>query len=303
MVEEILKDLQEAAGGLPVPPSPAAYFEGCRRRHACAPDDILLFSRQDAAELRRRSATSHLHRRFVLVNCLKTSGVVSVDGIPFTLSPGQSHLVFPQSYHHFLDLEEPSILWLMVTFETSEPERLAPLRQRSLKLDQRDQRDLKAMVSWFSGPGRETRADALSHTLSALLCRMCERVGRRGDDATLVPSRPFAAIWQRLQHELEALPPEHLRIVPLAKRMNISERHLREKFHEQFGVSLGTYLRNYRIRRAIGLLTTSDLSLAEIADRCGYRSPASFHRAFREHTGAAPGAFRQSMPRKSRRLS
>ncbi len=69
---------------------------------------------------------------------------------------------------------------------------------------------------------------------------------------------------------------------------------LREKFKTQFGVALGTYLRNYRIRRAIGLLTTSSLSLEEVADRCGYGSAASFHRAFQEITGTTPGQFRRS---------
>jgi AraC family transcriptional regulator of arabinose operon len=278
-----------------MPPSPAAYFEGSRRQHACAPDDILLFSRVDAHDLRRRSAESHLHRRFCLVNCLQTAGVVSVDGIPFALEPGHSHVVFPQSYHHFLDLRQSSILWLMVTFETVEPERLAPLRQRSFRLGDDDLRALRDMVGWFSGPARERRGDALSHTLSQLLCRACERIVERGNESPLVPTRPFAGIWQRLQQSLESLPPEELRIGHLARRMKISERHLRERFHQQFGVSLGTYLRNYRIRRAIGLLTTSDLSLAEIADRCGYRSATAFHRAFLQHTGSAPGAFRRSV--------
>lgn len=290
-MDQAIRLLHQNARKLPTPPSPAAYFEGCRRRHVCAPDDVLLFSRVDAHELRRRSAESHLHRRFVLVNCLETPGVVSVDGIPFALKPGQSHLVFPQSYHQFLDLEQSSLLWLMVTFETTEPERLAPLRQRSLDLDAEDHRDLDRMVSRFSRTADDARGDFLSLTLSQMLCRLCERTGEQ--ERPDVPPRPFAGIWQRLQKELEALPPEELRIAPLANRLRISDRHLREKFKEQFGVQLGTYLRNYRIRRAIGLLVSSDLSLAEISDRCGYQSASSFHRAFVRHTGMRPSGFRK----------
>lgn len=290
-MDQAIRSLHRNARALPTPPSPAAYFEGCHRRHACSPDDVLLFSRLDAHELRRRSAESHLHRRFVLVNCLETPGVVSVDGIPFTLKPGQSHLVFPQSYHQFLDLEHSSILWLMVTFETSEPERLAPLRQRRLNLDADDRGDLARMVSCFSNTANESRGDLLSLTLSQMLCRLCERTGEHG--RADIPPRPFAGIWQKLQKELEALPPEELRIAPLAHRLRISDRHLREKFKAQFGVQLGTYLRNYRIRRAIGLLTSTDLSLAEISDRCGYHSASSFHRAFLQHTGMRPSQFRQ----------
>lgn len=286
-----VRQLHKNARELPTPPSPAAYFEGCRRHHACAPDDVLLFSRVDAHELRRRSAESHLHRRFCLVNCLETAGTVSVDGIPFALKPGQAHLVFPQSYHHFLDLADPRILWLMVTFETDEPERLAPLRQLTLNLHLADHRDLGRMVSRFSNAADQDRGDFLSLTLSQMLCRLCGRAGEHG--RTDLPARPFAGLWPRLQKELESLPPEELRIAPLAERLRISDRHLREKFKAQFGVQLGTYLRNYRIRRAIGLLTSTRLSLAEISDRCGYRSASSFHRAFIRHTGMKPADFRR----------
>ena len=156
-----LRLLHQNARRLPTPPSPAAYFEGCRRRHACSPDDVLLFSRIDSHELRRRSAESHLHRRFCLVNCLETAGTVSVDGVPFALEPGNAHLVFPQSYHQFLNLKDSRILWLMVTFETTEPERLAPLRQLTLKLNAEDHRDLGRMVSCFSDTTEGKRGDTL----------------------------------------------------------------------------------------------------------------------------------------------
>ena len=291
-----LSEFHRAVARLPVPPSPTAYFEGERRVHACSPDDILLFCRLDAHDLQRRSAESHLHRRFLLVSCLETGGTLSVDGIPFPLTPGPAHLVFPQSYHHFVNLAHSTLLWLMVTFETPEPERLTTLRQRTLSLADPDLDDLGAMVQRFQSPPAQGRGDALSATLSALLCRLCARVATEEPALTITPAQPYAGLWQRLQHELEHLPPEELRIVPLAKRLRISERHLREKFQTQFGVALGVYLRNYRIRRAIGLLTTSDLSLAEIADRCGYRSPASFHRAFQSHTGATPSSFRDRRP-------
>ena len=103
-------------------------------------------------------------------------------------------------------------------------------------------------------------------------------------------------LWQRLQIQLDKLPPDQLRVGPLAGKLAVSERHLREKFGEQFGVSIGRYLREYRLRRAVGLLITSNLSIAEIADLCGYQSSPAFHRAFIKHAGMAPGRFRQERP-------
>ncbi|MGB6220224.1 helix-turn-helix domain-containing protein [Haloferula sp.] len=289
----ISRELRSAVMRLPVPGSPAAYFEGRVREHACALDDILLFARRDANDLQRRSAESHLHRRFVLVVCLETEGTVSVDGIPFALKPGQAHLVFPQSYHHFLKLTKPSLLWFMVTFETRESERLTKLRQRTLDLAQADLDSLFHMATCFAAEQSSGQGDALSLDLSRLLCRWCRIVEDEENPVPFNHSRKDAGLWQRFQLQLEKLPPEDLRIAPLCHRLSISERHLRQKFQAQFGVSLGVYLKNYRIRRAIGLLATSDLSIAEIADRCGYQSSASFHRAFRSQVGVGPGEFRK----------
>ena len=285
--------MREAVARLPAPVSPAAYFEGWGRVHCCVPDNILLFARRDASDLQRRSAESHLHRRFVLGVCLETAGTVTVDGVPFSLRPGHALLVFPQSYHHFSSLEQRSLLWLMVTFETTEPERLAALRQRTLELEDADLENLLGLVSRSSEGRRRGRGDALSIGLSQLLCRFCERAEREEPVTRGLSPRRLTGLWDRLQVQLEGLAPEDLRIAPLAARLRISERHLRQRFQEQFGVSLGSYLRNYRIHRAIGLLMSSDLSLGEVADRCGYQSSASFHRAFRSHTGVAPSQFRK----------
>jgi len=289
-------ELCAAVERLPDPGSPAGYFEGWGRVHQCSPDNILLFARRDAADLQRRSADSHLHRRFVLVVCLKTPGTVTSDGIPFPLRPGQALLVFPESYHHFSHLEERSLLWLFVTFETREPERLAALQRRTLALEDHDLASLSGLVSRFSTGETADRGDTLSIILSQILCRLCQRAMRQQGTPPIPPARRLAGLWERLQLQLESLPPEQLRIRPLAARLRISERYLRQKFRDQFGVSLGAYLRNYRIHRAIGLLMSSDLSLSEIAGRCGYQSSASFHRAFRQHTGVAPSRFRNQPP-------
>ncbi|MGD7651866.1 MAG: helix-turn-helix domain-containing protein [Verrucomicrobiales bacterium] len=289
---KIAQSLKEKVGSLSAPASPAAYFEGWHRVYLAPVDDVLLFSRREARDLRRRSVESHLHKRFVVVVCLESAGTLAVDGVPFDLKPGKAHLVFPQSYHQFLNLESSDILWLLITFESAEPERLAPLRQTSLDLDEQDLAAIESMAGLFNEGLSPGRSDDLCAGVARMLGRWCHRVRGREDGPPVSPARKYAGLWQRMQVQLERLPPDDLRVGPLAVKLSISERHLRSKFQEQFGVAIGAYLRNYRIRRAIGLLASSDLSLVEIADRCGYRSSASFHRAFLKHTGARPRDFR-----------
>ena len=134
--------------------------------------------------------------------CLETAGTVTVDGVPFSLRPGHSLLVFPQSYHHFSHLAERSLLWLMVTFETTEPERLAVLRQRTLQMERADLESLSQLVSRFSGGGQRGRGDALSIGLSGLLCRLCERAGQEEPVRQGLSPRRLTGLRDRLQAQL-----------------------------------------------------------------------------------------------------
>lgn len=289
---KIPESVATAARELAEPVSPAGYFEGWNRLYAVPVDDVLLFSRTQTKSLQRRTAESHLHRRFVCVICLENAGTVKVDGVPFELRPGQAHVVFPQSFHSFSRQKGPDILWMMITFETREPEKLAILRQRTLQLTKADLNRVGEMAEAFNRGMDAQRSDELCARVSEMLATWCLNVRRKEKGAPVAPARRYAGLWKRLQAQLERLPPEELRVAPLARRLSMSERHLRQKFQDQFGVSIGAYLRNYRLRRAIGLLVSTDLSQTEIADRCGYRSPASFHRAFIRHTGMKPGEFR-----------
>jgi AraC-like DNA-binding protein len=86
---------------------------------------------------------------------------------------------------------------------------------------------------------------------------------------------------------------ERLTIGAIARRLAMSPSHLRKRFQQLNGLSLGNYLLHYRLSRAIKLLVQSDLSLTQIAVDCGYESLAAFSRAFKGKVGKNPSAFRK----------
>lgn len=67
---------------------------------------------------------------------------------------------------------------------------------------------------------------------------------------------------------------------------------LRHGFKRAFGCSPRDMMLRLRIQHAKNLLLESNLSIKEIADRCGYQRQHEFARAFRQHTGASPTAWR-----------
>lgn len=71
----------------------------------------------------------------------------------------------------------------------------------------------------------------------------------------------------------------------------------RSKFAELFAKTIGcgpmTYLADWRIQKAISLLTASQLSVQQVAVKTGYQSPAAFTRAFAQKMGMPPKEYRK----------
>lgn len=94
-------------------------------------------------------------------------------------------------------------------------------------------------------------------------------------------------------------------LVELAALAGISPSHLRCAFKASTGSTIGEYTRNVRFERASALLSTTDLTLKEVATRLGYTSYYGFSTAFQRSVGESPLTFRQrtQVRRKGRAIS
>lgn len=79
----------------------------------------------------------------------------------------------------------------------------------------------------------------------------------------------------------------------LAQEAGLSRSLVSARFVRLLGVAPGRYLARWRMHLAGGWLRDRRLSVAEIAERLGYESEASFSRAFKRLTGSPPGAVRR----------
>ncbi|MCT1986433.1 AraC family transcriptional regulator [Dermacoccus abyssi] len=81
----------------------------------------------------------------------------------------------------------------------------------------------------------------------------------------------------------------------LARMAGCSVDTLERRCRRVFGRSPGQLILSTRIDVARGLLTGSDMPLAQIADLCGYADQAGFSRTFTRLVGIPPGRYRKSM--------
>jgi AraC-like DNA-binding protein len=88
-------------------------------------------------------------------------------------------------------------------------------------------------------------------------------------------------------------PEEHWTVERLASAVALSRSALAARFSALVGAPPADYLARWRMTRAAALLRDSDVPMSEIAARSGYRSEASFNRAFKRLEGVTPGRYRR----------
>jgi AraC family transcriptional regulator len=101
----------------------------------------------------------------------------------------------------------------------------------------------------------------------------------------------IAAVLQALQRVASrgaAAPP----IDELASIANFSKAHFMRVFASMVGETVGEHLRRLRLERAAGELLRTNHQVIRIALRCGYQAHEPFTRAFTEHFGMSPSAYR-----------
>ncbi len=83
-----------------------------------------------------------------------------------------------------------------------------------------------------------------------------------------------------------------INIDTMASSINVSPRHFRRLFKQQFAVAPMVYVEQLRINKAKALLTGTDFAISLVAQQCGYASHEVFSRRFKAHMGVSPSEFR-----------
>ena len=86
---------------------------------------------------------------------------------------------------------------------------------------------------------------------------------------------------------------EHLTLADIARAGHVSEGECCRAFRRVLGVTPGQYLTRCRMARCAQLLSSTGLSVAEIARQAGYGTASYFTERFRREMGCTPLAYRR----------
>jgi AraC-like DNA-binding protein len=85
---------------------------------------------------------------------------------------------------------------------------------------------------------------------------------------------------------------EDANVIDMATAAATSKSGLNRKMKSLVGLTPADFLREARIKRACMLLTTTDISVSDIAYKCGFTDPKYFGKCFKSSIGKSPSDYR-----------
>ncbi|GAB4448423.1 MAG: helix-turn-helix domain-containing protein [Chloroflexi bacterium OHK40] len=213
-------------------------------------------------------------------------------GLFWAARPHQLSFGHPDLWMHWVTLPLATFLsWRL-------PEHLAGpvLRGMPLIWPWPDRGIVGQLARWHAALARggAERQRIVSLELEALLRRCAlELVEGEGPPARAPQRR--SGIAERMAHFIAEHYARPLTVAEVATAVGLHPHYAMQRFRQSYGVSMLTYLTQYRVARAQELLATTKWGVLEIGLAAGFGSASRFHSAFKAACGVSPGAYRAGL--------
>lgn len=247
--------------------------------------------------------TMHEHTFTELVIVTDGTGMHAVDGISYSLSPGDIFVITGKRRHAYYDPDKLRIINVIIRGQFmrechAELEQISGGRRlfgktfchpRSLPPEELD--DCLRLVERLEQELAGLQEGAIP-MLKALLLELLVTVCRRAEAPAKAADLRRAHIGRALSF-IERHYAEEVGLGEMARAARMSPRSFQRHFKAVVGMAPLRYLQRHRIANCCRLLCETDAPVQAIATDCGIPEPAYFCRLFRQMTGTTPGAFRR----------
>lgn len=86
---------------------------------------------------------------------------------------------------------------------------------------------------------------------------------------------------------------DNISLKTIAGELFVSPDYLGKQFKKHVGMKFTEYMNTLKLRNACSLLTTTDLSVSQIAENSGYNSPEHFMYVFKKYMQTTPNKYRK----------
>lgn len=138
----------------------------------------------------------------------------------------------------------------------------------------------------------EYASENINALFNVLLNHLSAAFNSRNDSCT---ASPFRRELQLLRLELQNCCSRKYTIEECASRLHISPSYFQHLYSKLFGISFRQDVIKMRIEQAKYVMSTTDLSLREISELCGYSSEVHFYRQFKQEVKITPAKYRRGI--------
>lgn len=242
----------------------------------------------------------HYHEFYKLFFLISGNGGYSVEGKRYLLKPGDIVLIGSQCVHR-PEFEEDTVYERIILYISPEF-----LRQQSCAdcdlaecfsgihghVLRPEERLRKQLFSFAADLEQELSNPGYGRTIlcSSILLRLLAQISRSihyGRVSLPSPMLPKNKRILDIVKYLDAHLTEDLNIDDLAEHFYLSRFHMMRRFHEETGTTIHCYLSERRLLMARDLISQG-ISATDACFQCGFKSYASFSRAYGKLFGMTP---------------
>ena len=264
-------------------------------RHSSSRDYGLLCVKSDL----KKEFPVHQHDFYEFEIVIDGAAKNSVDGVEETLCRGDFYCLCPTTIHKVTRESDDLLIYNVSVFlpdATTDLQRIVdglsfPCKG---KLDEETLPRIKALYDvLFDDVKRRTpnEKEKVSALALYILSELSENVSG-GYESTLGKSTNTHV--QNAMKYTQMNFTSELKLSDVAKSVGVSECYLSSVFSSIVGSTFKEYLTLTRISHAKKLLTTTELSVTDIAFSCGFGSFSNFERVFKRNCGVTPKEYRST---------
>ena len=236
----------------------------------------------------------HVHEAAEIVSVTRGRADIRIDGVPYSLRPGDVAVCFPLTPHSYEALSEdidgiaaifPTDLIpeYQATFHSLIPEEPVWPRESA-------GRDVRDAVRRLSELNMDTDLPLCVAYLHVLLGAVLHRLNYR-------PVYDYSAqdLGYKILQYVSGHACEEITLESVAYALGISASHLSHFFAEKLHIRFRRYINSIRIEKARLMMRNPEMTMTMISDACGYSSIRTFRRAFESEVGMLPSDHMRSI--------
>lgn len=246
---------------------------------------------QVTQDTHQRSYPKHWHSYYEIIYYKDCVGKCILNGKPYPISENCLFLLTPMDFHEIImdDQRGPESFIISFSEQIIDDAFFAEISSGPIyvqRLPEWTGQQIQHLYELFVGH-RENRKEHMYHLFNCILMELLELNSGLSHAAADISPMIRESISMMLCD-----PGGQFSLELFSKKFNVGTTYFSRLFHASTGVTFKTYLSDLRIEYAKRLLEERKLPIIDVGCECGYNTPSQFVRAFKQHTGMPPSAYR-----------